>query len=303
MPPIGRPVVAVAALATACLAVTACSGGARPHDGLPTSALGPAAAGSAAGHPSFDPATSPTSAAAAAAAWAAVAPSWPTYRIMVTAMGSAGPAGAARATTDVDHGRATTQALPPDGDPTASPRPLAPDFPRSVEDLLRVAAQPDVTRVLYDPTGVPLEIDVDPIPNAIDDEFTYTVDLTVPPQHLLLPSVDRAPTPSATPQRGFPMTPGATLSRDGRSLALVTWGGSNCWPAPTVARAVSATTLLVETVDFPKGGCTLDLRAHLGTVAVTTPTTTPATAVIVHAFVGSAAAPSLWMNTVALQTP
>jgi hypothetical protein len=300
MPPIGRTVVGLAVLAAACLALTSCSDGARSAG--PTSSGTAGSPGAATTGAAFDPTSTPTSSAAAAAAWAAVAPSWPSYQLDVTREGFAGTAGEVRATTKVDHGQATTQAQPPDGDPTASPSALPTGFPRTVEDLLRVAAGPDVTRVVYDPTGVPLEIDVDPVPNAVDDEFTYSVSLSVPSQHLLLPSVDRAPSPSATPTARYPATPSATLSGDGRSLTMVTWGGSNCWPVPAAARAVSATALLVETLDFPPGGCTLDFRAHVGTVAVTIPTAARTTEVIVHSFYGTAAAPSIGLSTVTLRT-
>ncbi len=116
----------------------------------------------------------PASLDEARAAWKA-SPAATDYRLRVTRTCFCP---AAVVTSTVTRGKVTASDVEaPDGGKGSGSPGVEKDHPRTVEDLFALIARYDPERleVTYSPQGVPLSVAADPVPGAVDDEFTYTV--------------------------------------------------------------------------------------------------------------------------------
>jgi hypothetical protein len=121
--------------------------------------------------------TAPTTVADARRVWAAAGVR--DYSLQISRGCFCAYRGTAEVTVRAGKG-AGMRMLPMDGG--ASPGPIPPDTPATVEALLDLVAKEqrtaDKVTVTYNRYGVPVRIESDRIANAVDDEMTYMVTFT-----------------------------------------------------------------------------------------------------------------------------
>ena len=189
----------------------------------------------------------PTSLSAARAAWRAAQPHEYTLRVerscfCVRVVVTSTVSGGTVTHTDVTQPDGSTGATPPAG-----------DTPRTVEELFALVEKHTGERldVVYSPQGVPLSVAGDPLPNAADDEFAYTVSLSTSAGSAR-PAPDgswtKAPLPAGVsfsgPEDGGPDGARAVVVREGGAVRvhLALWGSSSCPRKPVSLRPAGVRT-------------------------------------------------------------